>query len=296
VPRNGCYPHFEPICGYLGLPTHAKYRSVKTAVATHVELVVPPPLVRAWAGRPPRALVYPVPCLSRRRIILHRASCLFQPAPWPPPLPSPPPPPPPALNCGRTLHSELALCPLHPIFIDRCQPCRMVGRGELPEGGGDGSWGGGQLGGVARTEVAAVCRCGRFGELKSSRPVFGHLPTLNVGKMWVYPTWVGDPHFTHIWYPRPTCRRSLMSGIDCRGVTCNPSSSWQGDHGESERPLSKQTRSRPIACRPANMVQEWDVWLAQVLERSSGFLCPTCTQYCTLPNFAGPEQEEEQEQ
>jgi len=60
VPRNGCYPHFEPICGYLGRPTHAKNRSVKTAVATHVALVVPPPLVPAWAGRPPRALVYPV--------------------------------------------------------------------------------------------------------------------------------------------------------------------------------------------------------------------------------------------
>jgi len=56
-----------------------------------------------------------------------------------------------------------------------------------------------------------VCRCGRGGELKSSRPVFGHLPTLNVGKMWVYPTWVGDPHFTHISYPRPTCRRSLLT-------------------------------------------------------------------------------------
>jgi len=32
----------------------------------------------------------------------------------------------------------------------------------------------------------------------------------NVGKLWLHPTWVGDPHSTHIWYPRPTCRRSLM--------------------------------------------------------------------------------------
>jgi len=31
--------------------------------------------------------------------------------------------------------------------------------------------------------------------------------------MWVYPTWVGDPHFTHIKYPRPTCRRPLMSNV-----------------------------------------------------------------------------------
>ena len=31
VPRHGRYPHLEPICGYLGHPTHAKYRSVKTA-------------------------------------------------------------------------------------------------------------------------------------------------------------------------------------------------------------------------------------------------------------------------
>ena len=169
-------PTFEPICGYLGHPTHAKYRSVKTAVATHEALVVPPPLVPAWAWRPQRALVSPVPCVSRRRIILHHTSC--QPAP--------------------SLHPELALFPLHPIFIDRRRPCHMVGRSAPPGGGGDGAWGGGQLEGVARTQVSAVSRCGRCGALKSSRPVFGHLPTLNVGTMWVYPTWVGDPHFTHI--------------------------------------------------------------------------------------------------
>jgi len=28
VPRSGCYPHLEPICGYLGHPAHAKYPSV----------------------------------------------------------------------------------------------------------------------------------------------------------------------------------------------------------------------------------------------------------------------------
>jgi len=92
------YPHFEPICGYLGHPTHAKYRSVKTAGATHVALVVPPPLLSAWAGRPQRALVYPVPCVSRRPIILHHTSC--QPAPWPPCCRHPPPPP--ALSYGRS--------------------------------------------------------------------------------------------------------------------------------------------------------------------------------------------------
>jgi len=30
-----------------------------------------------------------------------------------------------------------------------------------------------------------LCRCGRCGELKSCGLLFGHLPTLNVGKMWV---------------------------------------------------------------------------------------------------------------
>jgi len=194
VPRNGCYPHFEPICGYLGHPTHAKYRSVKTAVATHVALVVPQPLVPAWAGRPQRALVSPVPCVSRRRIILHHTRC--QPTPEPPHAAVTPPPPFPSLRAP--LHPELAQFPLHPIFIDRRRPCHMVCRGAPPGGGGDGAWGGGHLEGVARTEVAAMSRCGRCGELKSSRPVFGHLPTLNVGKMWVYPTWVGNPHFTHI--------------------------------------------------------------------------------------------------
>jgi len=28
---------------------------------------------------------------------------------------------------------------------------------------------------------------------------------INVGNMRVYPTWVGDPRFSHIWYPGPTC-------------------------------------------------------------------------------------------
>jgi len=42
------------------------------------------------------------------------------------------------------------------------------------------------------------CRFGRCGELKSCQPIFEHLPMLKVGKMWVHPTWVGDPHSTHI--------------------------------------------------------------------------------------------------
>jgi len=79
-------------------------------------------------------------------------------------------------------------------------------------------WQGGRAcgGGQFRWKMAIArrwlsCRCGRYGDLKSSRPVLGHLPTLNEGQMWIYPTWVGDPHFTHISYPRPTCRRSLLS-------------------------------------------------------------------------------------
>jgi len=132
VPRSSCYPHLEPICGYLtlGHPNHTKYRSVKTAVATRVALVVPPPLVPARAGRPPCAPMSPVPCVSRRRIIMHRTSCLCQPAPWPPRCRHPPSPPRPQLPAP--LHPELTLCPLHPISIDRRRPCHMVGRGASP--------------------------------------------------------------------------------------------------------------------------------------------------------------------
>jgi len=131
VPRNGCYPHFEPICGYLGHPTHAKYRSVRTAVATHVALVVPPPLVPDWAGHPQRALVSPVPSVSRRRIILHHTSC--QPAPWPPRCRYPPPPPPPPLTAGappprtRTLPTAS--------HLHRPPPALSYGRSERPPRG-----------------------------------------------------------------------------------------------------------------------------------------------------------------
>jgi len=162
-------PTFEPICGYLGHPTHAKYRSVKTAVATHEALVVPPPLVPAWAWRPQRALVSPVPCVSRRRIILHHTSC--QPAPWAPRCRHPSPPPP--LTAGAPPPRTRAL-PTASIFIDRRRPCDMVGRGAPPGGGGDGAWGGGQLEGVARTQVAAVCRCG---EVESSNRLDRYLGT-----------------------------------------------------------------------------------------------------------------------
>jgi len=198
VPRSSCYPHLEPICGYLtlGHPNHTKYRSVKTAVATRVALVVPPPLVSARAGRPPCAPMSPVPCVSRRRIIMHRTSCLCQPAPWPPRCRHPPSPPRPQLPAP--LHPELTLCPLHPISIDRRRPCHMVGRGASP----------GEVGVIVlRVEVSwkvlpaqrsLLCRCDRCEELKSSRPLFGHLPTLNVGQMWAHLMWVGDPHSTHI--------------------------------------------------------------------------------------------------
>jgi len=131
VPRNGCYPHFEPICGYLGHPTHAKYRSVKTAVATHVALVVPPPLVPAWVGRPQRALVSPVPCVSRRRIILHHTSC--QPASWPPRCRHPPSHPPSTAGAPppRTLTLPTAS------HLHRPPPALSYGRsGRPPKGGG----------------------------------------------------------------------------------------------------------------------------------------------------------------
>jgi len=53
------------------------------------------------------------------------------------------------------LHPKLALCPLYPISIDR-RPV-IWSAGAFPQGGrGDGAGGGGQLEGVARTEVAAV--------------------------------------------------------------------------------------------------------------------------------------------
>jgi len=111
VPPSSYYPHWEPICGYLRHPTHAKYRSVKTAVATHEALVVLPPLVPARAGRPPSALMPPVPCVSRRRIIMLRTSCLYQQALWPPRCRHPPPPPQ-ALKCWRlsTQNSHSAHC------------------------------------------------------------------------------------------------------------------------------------------------------------------------------------------
>jgi len=70
----------------------------------------------------------------------------------------------------------------------------------------------GYLGHPAHAKYRSVKnRCGRCGELKSCRPLFRHLPTLKVGKMWVHQTWVGDSHCTHNSYPRPTCRRSLLA-------------------------------------------------------------------------------------
>jgi len=80
-------------------------------VATHVALVVPPPLVSARAWRPPRALVSPVSGVSRRRIILHRTSCLCQPAPYPPRCRHPRHPPTP-LTAGAppSKNSDYAHC------------------------------------------------------------------------------------------------------------------------------------------------------------------------------------------
>jgi len=60
-------------------------------------------------------------------------------------------------NVGRRrpLHPKLALCPLYPTSIDR-RPV-IWSAGAFPQGErGDGAGGGGQLEGVARTEVAAV--------------------------------------------------------------------------------------------------------------------------------------------
>ena len=39
---------------------------------------------------------------------------------------------------------------------------------------------------VLPAQRSLLCRCDRCEELKSSRPLFGHLPTLNVGQMWAH--------------------------------------------------------------------------------------------------------------
>jgi len=131
-----------------------------------------------------RELLSPVPCVLRRRIIMHRTSCLCQPAPWPPRCRHPPPPPRPELPAP--LHPEIALCPLHLISIDRRRPRHMVGQGAPPGGVGVMVLGVEVSLKVLLAQRSLLCRCGRCGELKSRRPLLGHLPTLNVGKMWVH--------------------------------------------------------------------------------------------------------------
>ena len=41
---------------------------------------------------------------------------------------------------------------------------------------------------VLLPQRSSRCRCSRCGEHKYCRPLFGHLPTLNVGQMWVHLT------------------------------------------------------------------------------------------------------------
>jgi len=70
MPRYSWYPHLEPICGYTGHLTHAKYRSVQAAVATHVAPTSPPALVSADLGA-----CTPKFCVAWRRSIFRSAPC-----------------------------------------------------------------------------------------------------------------------------------------------------------------------------------------------------------------------------
>jgi len=153
VPRSCGYPHLEPICGYLGHPTHAKYRSVRTTWPhTWLQLChhrFSQPGLGAHHGRL---------CLQFRVYREGASSCTVQAAfvnrhHTPPDAVTSPLPPRPSLSAP--LHSKVALCLLYPISIDR-RPV-IWSAGAFPKGvRGDGAGGGGQLEGVARTEVAAV--------------------------------------------------------------------------------------------------------------------------------------------
>jgi len=112
------------------------------------------------------------------------------------PLPMPSPPPHPhALSCRRPSiqNSHYAHC-----IPSSSTAALSYGRpGRFPKGEGvmllgvEVNWK------VLLAQRSLLCGCGGCGELKSCRPLFGHLPTQNLYKMWVHPTWVGDPHSTH---------------------------------------------------------------------------------------------------
>jgi len=87
MPRYSWYPHLEPICGYRGHLTHAKYRSMQAAVATPVAPAAPPALVPADLGASTHKFRE-----ARRRSTFRGALCRRQPPPW---LPQRCPPPPP---------------------------------------------------------------------------------------------------------------------------------------------------------------------------------------------------------
>ena len=106
MPRYSWYPHLEPICGYRGHLTHAKYRSVQAAVATHVAPAAPPALVPADLGACTHKFRE-----ARRRSTFRSAPCRRQPPPW---LPQRRHPHPPRLCLPMPLHPTPSMLPQLP--------------------------------------------------------------------------------------------------------------------------------------------------------------------------------------